>query len=211
MVIRESFNLDDKITFNGKYSVLENSFGVVKGDKMTVRDALKIMLIPSKNDIPHEMADAYPGGRDAFIRRMNALAVELGMANSHFSTPSGLWEDSDNYSTAFDLRLLVDRLLNDTVVMGIVGKRTDTVKIYHANGNIETRSLWTTNLLLGSVGGAKGLKTGYTKLAGQCLVGYFDFGGVGGSGGTNNVDNSRLITIVLNSVDRFGVTKKLIR
>lgn len=211
MVIRQKYSLEDEITFTGKYHDWENGLGVLSGEKMSVGDALKVMLIASKNDVAEEFAETYPdGGYDGFIAKMNELARSYGMKDSSFDSASGLWEGEGNLVTAHDLRILIARVLGDGVLMDIVGKTSDSVSLTKVSGKVVEIQLLTTNYLLNSVDGALGLKTGYTKLAGQCLIGYFVWSVEGGDVSYGGRSQRRLVTIVLGSADRFGDTKRLV-
>lgn len=219
LVILEKYKLTDTVVFTGKYYSWDNPFGVLNGDRMTVEDALKVMLIPSKNDVAEEFADMYPnGGRAGFLKRMNEIAGQLNMKNSSFDTPSGLWEGASNYSTAYDLRLLVGHVLANDFVMQQVGRKSATVSVTSKAGKVSKRTIYTTNGLMGSVPQVRGLKTGYTRLAGECFVGYFVWETSGLSDEGVPVENTRgkgvskrLVTVVLSSANRFGESKRLVR
>jgi len=199
IVTIENFNLEDTVTVN-----LENipqgttlQLGAKSGDKITVENILKAMLISSYNDSAYIIANAYPyGGYDGFIKAMNRKAAMLNMKNSHFSNPAGL-DQEDNYSTAYDVGILASVSRRYPIILDMVQRRKDTVRWNSDSGLVSTEVL-TTNKLFEDVKNVYGLKTGNTDLAGQCFVGYFKYS-----------NQKELVTVILNSSDRFGDTKVL--
>ena len=124
------------------------------------------LLLFSGNDDAATLAIATAGSHDAFVARMNAEARALGLHDSHFSTPSGVI-DEGNYSSAWDLAALTRVALRDARFRAIVRKR-----IVHVPWSAPTfeKVYVNKNPLIGSYRGADGVKTGWTTLAGHCLV-----------------------------------------
>jgi D-alanyl-D-alanine carboxypeptidase (penicillin-binding protein 5/6) len=124
------------------------------------------LLLYSGNDDAAALAIATAGTRDAFVARMNADARALGLRDSHFSTPSGVIDES-NYSSAWDLAALTRVARRDPRFRSIV--RT---KIAHIAWSAPTfaKVYGNKNPLIGTYRGADGVKTGWTTLAGHCLV-----------------------------------------
>jgi serine-type D-Ala-D-Ala carboxypeptidase (penicillin-binding protein 5/6) len=124
------------------------------------------LLMYSGNDDALALAIATAGSRRAFIDRMNEEARRLGLRDTHFTTPSGVI-DRGNYSSAWDLAALARFGLHNPRFRQVVRKRTAHVpwspptfeKVYINK-----------NALLGSYPGADGVKTGWTTIAGHCLV-----------------------------------------
>jgi D-alanyl-D-alanine carboxypeptidase (penicillin-binding protein 5/6) len=124
------------------------------------------LLLFSGNDDALALAIASAGSRGAFINRMNEMARELGLTGTHFSSTSGVI-DAGNYSTAWDMATLTRYALQDARFRRIVRRRIARVpwspptyqKVYVNK-----------NTLLGRYPGADGVKTGWTTLAGHCLV-----------------------------------------
>jgi D-alanyl-D-alanine carboxypeptidase (penicillin-binding protein 5/6) len=143
--------------------------GLVPGEKLTVRQLLYALLLPSGADAAYTLATAYGPGRNAFITRMNATARLLGMKKTHFSDFSGLPDPTEDatYSTAHDLVTLGRAAMRLPAFAAIVATREYRV----AAGAGHRAHSWT-NLdpLLGRYPGAAGIKTGYTRAAGQCLL-----------------------------------------
>jgi D-alanyl-D-alanine carboxypeptidase (penicillin-binding protein 5/6) len=199
IVVLESFKFDDVITVS-----LENipqdlslQLGAKEGDKISIENILKAMLISSYNDTAYIVANAYPyGGYEGFIKAMNRKAEMLKMNESHFSNPAGLDQD-DNYSSAFDISTLVSVVRNYSEIMNIVIKEREVINWSNNSGLLSTEVLTTNKLLQESIY-IKGLKTGITDLAGQCFVGYFVY-----------PNGNELVTVVLNSSERFEDTKTI--
>ena len=161
---------------------------------ISFENLLKGLLIFSANDSAEVIAQNYPGGREAFIVKMNEKALALHMNNSNFENPSGL--DSFNHvSTAKDMVRLSQVAIKNPVISGIVNTKSDIV--VDTSGKIIHR-LQNTNELLGEVEGVKGIKTGWTENAREDLITYLER------------DDKKIMIAVLGSQDRFGETKELI-
>lgn len=130
------------------------------GEKLTLEELLYGLLLVSGNDAAEAVAGSCGGDRADFIEQMNEKAAELGMAQSHFSTPSGL-EDEGNYASAADLAKLARAFLEVEELAEIAATPVTT---------IGTRTLLNHNKLLWRYEGCIGLKTGYTQKAGRTLV-----------------------------------------
>jgi serine-type D-Ala-D-Ala carboxypeptidase (penicillin-binding protein 5/6) len=124
------------------------------------------LLLFSGNDDAAALAIATAGTRDAFVAQMNAEARALGLRDSHFSTPSGVI-DAGNYSSAWDLAALTRVARRDARFRAIVRTR-----IAHIPWSAPTfaKIYVNKNPLIGAYRGADGVKTGWTTLAGHCLV-----------------------------------------
>jgi D-alanyl-D-alanine carboxypeptidase (penicillin-binding protein 5/6) len=124
------------------------------------------LLMFSGNDDAMTLAIATAGTRRAFLARMNAKARELGLADTRFSSVSGVI-DSGNYSSAWDLAALTRVALRNPRFREVVRRR-----IVHVPWSAPTyeKVYVNKNPLLGTYRGADGVKTGWTRLAGHCLV-----------------------------------------
>lgn len=170
-----------------------SSMGLREGDTVTLYALACGMLLPSGNDAAGAAAVRVAGSKDAFVEMMNSRAAELGMKNTHFATPSGL--DSDgHFSTAYDMALLAREAMENEDFAAICKNSKMTVQF----GNPPyTRWLSNHNRLLKSVEGAIGVKTGFTKSAGRCLVSCVERGGV------------RLIAVTLSCPDDWNEHSRL--
>jgi serine-type D-Ala-D-Ala carboxypeptidase (penicillin-binding protein 5/6) len=140
--------------------------GLRPGERVKAWKLFYGLLLFSGNDDAATLALATAGSHDAFVARMNAEARALGLHDSHFSTPSGVI-DEGNYSSAWDLAALTRVALRDARFRAIVRKR-----IIHVPWSAPTfeKVYVNKNPLIGSYRGADGVKTGWTTLAGHCLV-----------------------------------------
>lgn len=197
IVIIDSFNISDIITAPEDIPVFvnANNLNIKKGDSISVEDGIKLLLISSYNDVAVLFEKSYNGN---FIDQMNKTAQKLGMSNTNFSTPNGYY-DSDNYSTAKDLKILTTYFLQNDYLKNIVSSKSAKVKINRAGRYSQELTITTTNKLLEQDSSVKGIKTGYTNKAGECFIGYYDLAG----------EQDDLIIILLNSNRRFTDTKNI--
>lgn len=149
-----------------------SSMGLRGGDRLTVRDLLTGLLLSSGNDAANALALLSCGSLPAFAARMNANAAALGMSRSVFVTPSGL-DEGEHGSTARDMARLGAAVLREPLLAELCGTKVATV---HINGN--TVTLKNHNRLLWLYDNAVGLKTGFTKKSGKCLVSAATYNGV---------------------------------
>jgi D-alanyl-D-alanine carboxypeptidase len=125
------------------------------------------LLLPSGNDAAIALAQYVAGTRAHFIGMMNATARRLGLECTHFSTVSGI-VDQGNYSCATDLAILTSHLLHHPLLARIVGSRSAILPFPTKGGKL---FLYNNNpLFIQRFPGTDGVKTGFTTLAGQCLV-----------------------------------------
>ena len=141
-----------------------SSMGLRGGDTLTVRDLLAGLLLSSGNDAANTVALLVSGSLDRFAELMNRKAAELGMTDTVFVTPSGL-DEGNHHSTAHDMALLGAAVLEVPLLAELCALKSTTV---HINGSAVTIS--NHNRLLHLYKDAVGLKTGYTKKSGKCLV-----------------------------------------
>lgn len=193
LVALDSYRLDQVITV-GKVNVDGQKMGLFQGEQLTFENLLYGLLVYSANDAAEALAGSFPGGYDAFISVMNAKAVDLSMTNSHFDNPVGLDTD-DQHSTAKDLVRASEVAMRIPEFAKIVG--TKSVSFTDVTGKVKY-NLKNINLLLGTVPGVLGVKTGWTENARENLVTYIER------------DGHRVMIAVLGSQDRFGETKELI-
>ncbi|MCL2580695.1 MAG: D-alanyl-D-alanine carboxypeptidase [Oscillospiraceae bacterium] len=143
-----------------------SSMGLQEGDTVTL-EALAIgMLLHSGNDAANAAAVRISGCADAFADEMNRRAAGIGMRNTSFETPSGL-DGEHHYSTAYDMALLAREAVSNQRFAAICSQ----YKLRANFGNPPyPRWLKNHNKLLSYYDGAFGVKTGFTKKAGRCLV-----------------------------------------
>ncbi|MGN0520514.1 MAG: D-alanyl-D-alanine carboxypeptidase family protein [Candidatus Fimenecus sp.] len=142
------------------------SIGLLPGDTVTVQTLVAGMLLESGNDAANVTAYAIAGGIAPFLEMMNAKARELGMENTCFETVSGL--DSENHrSTAYDMALLGCTAIQNPVFRSICSQTH--MRVSYGNPPY-ARTFSNHNKLLTAYDGAFGIKTGFTKKSGRCLV-----------------------------------------
>ena len=146
-----------------------SSAGLRPGDKLTARQLLYALLLPSGADAAYALAKAYGPGLAAFVAKMNATARLLGLRRTHFSNFDGLPYPTSysDYSTAANLLVLARAAMLLPAFRAIVDRRG--YRLAAGSGHLAYR--WTNlNPLIGRYPGAIGIKTGYTRAAGQCLL-----------------------------------------
>ena len=173
LVVREHTKLDDVVVVPRQAAAItDGGVGLYKGQRLTVRQLLHIMLIPSANDAAMALAIHVGGTEAKFVALMNAKARAIGLKHTRAADPDGL--NKKETSTADDLSALARRVMADPVLRDIVRQRS--VVVPRRNGKHSTVA--STNLLLGHYTGMEGTKTGYTRASGFCFVGSAKRGGV---------------------------------
>ena len=146
-----------------------SSAGLRPGDELTARQLLYGLLLPSGADAAYTLAKAYGPGLPAFVATMNATARRLLMRRTHFSNFDGLPYPTSysNYSTAANLLVLGRAAMRLAAFRAVVDRRG--YRLAAGSGHHAYR--WTNlNPLIGRYPGAIGIKSGYTRAAGQCLL-----------------------------------------
>ena len=162
----ESGRLAESVRVTKEMTAEGSSMGLHPGDRVTVRGLIYGMLLTSGNDAANAAAIVLGGSEDAFVRKMNERADVLGLADTHFANPSGL-PDENHYSSARDLAILTAEALKNELFSGICAQ--ENAAVYYGNPPCR-RVLTNHNKLLSSYDGCIGVKTGFTKAAGRCLV-----------------------------------------
>lgn len=143
-----------------------SSMGLRKGDKASLRALAAGMLLPSGNDAANAAAVRIAGSIPAFVKMMNDRTAEIGLTDTSFETPSGL-DGENHYSTAYDMAMLTRVALQNYEFSEICSQ----YKMRTSFGDPPyDRWLTNHNKLLNYCDDAVGVKTGFTKKAGRCLV-----------------------------------------
>jgi len=183
--IEHCADLDEKFEIDSRAVGIEgSSIYLKKGEVLSVRDLLYGLMLRSGNDCACALAYKIGGSIENFARLMNGMCEKVGVINTHFTNPHGL-DDKQHYTTASDLAKLTAYALNNDSFKQIVS--TKNIKI----GENEYRYMTNKNRLLNSLEGCVGVKTGYTKNAGRCLVSAVEKNGM------------RLVCVVLNCGPMF--------
>jgi D-alanyl-D-alanine carboxypeptidase len=163
------------------------------GDKISIHDLFYAMMLPSGNDAAKALAYIVSGNEENFAHLMNDKAKALGMSKSSFKNAHGFDEDG-HYTTPYDLSLLAKALCENKKLVEIFSSYKYALTIYPA-GDVDSpvkQTVYNTNDMLNPnksvfMDGFKGIKTGFTKLAGNCLAGYYE------------KDGRRLVAVVCHS------------
>ena len=160
LLAAEDPDLEREITVPAACAGVEGSSMYLKaGEKLPLKDVLYGLMLCSGNDAAECIA-AVCGGREDFIARMNTRAQQLGLTDTHFDNPSGL-DGETHYTTAYELAKLAAFALKNEIFAEVVATKSYT------SG---TRTMVNHNKMLRLYDGAIGVKTGFTKTAGRCLV-----------------------------------------
>lgn len=188
-LILEENHPDNQVTVSGNAaSTLGSTMNLRSGEVITVRDLLYGLLINSANDAAVALAEFNAGSESEFVAKMNDKAKRLGMESTNYANATGL-DSSIGHSSARDLALLSSHLAKDPNVRAIV-------KLQSAE--IAGHGLENTNDILGELG-IKGMKTGKTPAAGECLVTLAE-----------SPSGHEVITVILGSSNRFADSRTVI-
>lgn len=170
---------------------------LAKGERLTVRDLLYGLMLPSGADAANALARRYGPGKAAFVAKMNATARRLGLNDTNYTNADGMPSPAGSYSTAFDQVKLAKVALDNSTFRTVVSREVHKV----AKSSMQRAHTWrNTNKLLQSADGVLGVKTGYTNAAGFCLL----FAGERGG--------RRVIGVLLGDQDarRFSTAERLL-
>lgn len=170
------------------------SIGLEAGDKITLETLVCGMLLESGNDAANVTARVVGKSKEKFVSLMNKKAKEIGMEDTHFRNPSGLSEEN-HFSTAFDMALLGSYAIKNKQFRKICS--LSSLNVSYGAPQCQ-RTFKNHNKLLNSVEGAFGIKTGFTKASGRCLVSAAEKGGV------------TLVAVTLSAPDDWNDHKKLL-
>lgn len=198
IVILEENSPEETVIVSKNATEVEGSkIWLAKGERILVKDLIYGLLIPSGNDAAIALAGHNADSEKAFVKKMNSKAKLIGLENTHFVNVTGLDEEKENnISTAYELATLSKYALKKPLIKEAAKKSKLTIiSLDNISHHLET-----TNRLLGNNQYIKGLKTGNTLSAGLCFIGLSD----------NNKGNE-ILTIVLDSEQRFEDTEKLVK
>ena len=202
ILIMESHELNEVVTVTSNYSQMtEDQLGVRiwlrQYEKITVENLLIALLVPSAGDAALALANHHSGSADAFVKEMNKKAKILNLQYTNFTNPIGL-DHKDHYASAYDLAILTKYALHNADFRRIVLMPNATIT--STDGNI-THQFAGTNYLLYNNNGLdiRGVKTGTTLMAGQCLINL-----------VRDANGKEVIVVLLDSPERFTESKQLI-
>lgn len=168
-LVAENGTLNEKVIVSDHAAETpESTIYLEPGEVLTRMELLYGAMLPSANDACVALAESIAGSEAAFVNLMNYKAKELGLQNTHFVNPHGLHDD-DHYSSAYDLALLSKNALHNPIFAEVVS--TQRKVIPWDSRPDEDRILLNQNRLLHRYDYAVGVKTGYTRQAGNCVAG----------------------------------------
>ena len=165
-----------------------------EGEKMSVRDMLKAIVVASANDAAVAMAEDITGSESVFVARMNERARDLGMTNTNFTNCTGLLDDKTHVTTARDIAIMSRELIRHEMIKEFTKIWMDSVR----GGKF---GLSNTNKLIYYYPGATGLKTGFTSRSMHCLSATAE---------RNGVEYIAVVLHAATSADRFESAKTLL-
>ncbi len=169
------------------------SIGLKDGYMLSLETLVWGMLLESGNDAAKLTANFLAGSEENFSLHMNNKAQEIGMTNTNFVTASGL-DSGEHYSTAYDMALLGAYAVKNPLFREICSAKSKTVRFIEPDISLTFSNH---NRLLRSCEGVFGIKTGFTKKSGRCLVSACERDGV------------TLVAVTLNAGDDWNDHKKL--
>ena len=190
MLTLEAAQADNReVTITQEMVAVEgSSMGLKPGNVVTLETLARGMLLSSGNDAANAAALTLAGSQEEFAAMMNEKAAQIGMTNTHYVTPSGL-DDDDHYTTAYDMALLAAYAMEFPIFQEIASQRSMQVEFINPPMKV---TLSNHNRLLSMYEGCIGVKTGFTKKSGRCLVSCAERDGV------------RLIAVTLNAPDDWN-------
>ena len=190
----ESERLNEPVTITDAMTRTEGSSIYLKpGDRLTLYGLVVGLMLESGNDAALAIAITLDGSEAAFVARMNRRAADLGMTGTHFVTASGL-DDDAHYTTARDMALLGCAAMESPEFAAIVSKQTASVDFLSP---AVQRTFYNHNRLLRDLDWCIGVKTGFTKKSGRCLVSCCERDGV------------RMVAVTLNAPDDWNDHRQL--
>lgn len=188
-------DLDREFTVDSMAIRVEGtSMGLREGDRVSRRDLLYGIMLPSGNDAANAAAVSVSGSIPAFVNKMNEKAAALGLSDTHFVTPSGL-DAEGHYTTAYELALLTAYAMKNELFREIAGCKAKELE--YGNPPYK-RTLYNSNKMLTRYDGAIGVKPGFTDNARRCLVSAAERNG------------TMLIAVTLNASDDWNDHAKML-
>ncbi len=162
----EHGDLESVVTVSPKASRVEGSSMYLEaGEKIKLSELVKGLMLVSGNDAATAISEGVSGSEEAFVLLMNMKANEIGVKKTLFQNPHGLY-DEKHFTTAYDLGKITAYAMKNEKFREIVSKKSMTV--FSEDGRKHT--LTNHNKLLSMYDGCVGVKTGFTKKTGRCLV-----------------------------------------
>ena len=195
LLASESGKLSETVKTSAFASGTEGSSLWLKiGEKQTLENLTYGLMLKSGNDAAVAISEFLGGNTDAFALMMNKRAKEIGAVNTNFKNPHGL-DAEDHFTTAYDLALIAREAMKNKKFREIVETKNYSIPL---EGEKWDRALKNHNKLLWMYEGCNGIKTGYTKKCGRCLV------------SSANRNGQEIICVTLNAPDDWNDHKYLL-
>ena len=184
IIVLENCDLNTVVKIEPHMTGIEgSSIYLHEGEELTVLELLYALMLESANDAAVALAYTVCDSIEEFAQLMNEKADSLGLCNTHFTNPHGL-DDDEHYTTPYELGLIASYAMKNPTFKKIVSTYKHVIPLNNGEGS---RVLINHNKLIRSYDGAIGIKTGYTKRCGRCLV------------SCANIDGVQLICVTLNA------------
>jgi D-alanyl-D-alanine carboxypeptidase (penicillin-binding protein 5/6) len=187
LLLLERGRPQELVTISPRASDTSGSSLFSAGEQLKLADLLKAILINSDNDAAVAAAEHVAGSEAAFVELMNRRARKLGARDTHFENPHGLYHP-DHYSSAYDLGLIAREAMRNSRFRQLVTTRRASIPGPNGLGK---RELLNHNKLLEMSQEADGIKTGFVRQSGRCLV------------ASARREGWRLIAVLLNSAEPY--------
>lgn len=195
ITVIENSDISDIVTVSKNAAEVEgSSIWLEEGERMTVEDLLYGLMLSSGNDAAVALSEHLTDAGTNFIDLMNNLAQKVGCQNTHFENPNGL-DHENHYTTSYDLAKITAYAMNNKYFRDIVSTKKKSISWENHEYN---RIIQNHNKLLSWYDGCIGVKTGYTKKDGRCLVSAAERNGI------------TLIAVTLNAPDDWNDHIKLL-
>ena len=167
LLLCEYGDLDREIVTTKEMVTVEgSSMGLLEGDRVSLKTLLYGLLLASGNDAANTIAIIVGGSVRNFVAMMNDRAIDMGLSDTHFETPSGLDGDT-HFTTCRDLATLAMEAMKNETFRQVVA--TESISVSYGNPPYNRR-ITNHNRLLKTYDDVVGVKTGFTKKSGRCLV-----------------------------------------
>ena len=207
LVAIENASIEETVSVAPEAIGVEGSSAYLReGDVLTMEELLYALLLQSANDAAVAIAYHVGGSVEEFADMMNERAVSLGLVNTHFTNPHGL-DDKEHYTTARDLAIIAaEALKNDTF------KQISSTYKKRFQSEERERNYVNHNKLLNKYSGCIGVKTGFTKKSGRCLVGAAEKNGLSFITVTLNApcdwsDHEKLFDLGFDTLERITLAR----
>lgn len=195
LILCENADLSKEVTVTDEMVAVEGtSLGLLSGDRITYRDLLYGMMLSSGNDAANTIAISLCKSIDNFVDLMNKRAEALELYNTHFNTPSGL-DGNSHYTTAYELSIIAKEAIKNPEFCKAVSSYKSTISFGNPPRKVTVKNH---NKLLKLYDDVCGIKTGFTKKSGRCLV------------SMAKKDGKSVIAVTLNDKDDWNDHRQLL-